>query len=133
MARSPDLGRVTGEDRPADGPIPAPAHVAPEVFWTRCSVSSAAGHPCARADSMPESRLRVSEVLSFHASVTAAKIPALVPLASDGDSADGFKGSHCETPVGCRFDTLLASQRDGAGLGSGPGGPRSRRGVPDRD
>jgi hypothetical protein len=82
---------------------------------------------------MPERRLRASEVLSFHASVTAAKIPAVVPLGSDGDSADGFKGSHCETPVGCRFDTLPVSQRDGARLGSGPGVPDRDGGVPDRD
>ena len=62
---------------------------------------------------MAERRLRASEVLSFHASVTAAKIPAVVPLGSDGDSVDGFKGSHCETPVGAAL--TLAPCRSGTG------------------
>ena len=82
-------------------------------FWTRCSVRSTAGHPCARADSTAPRRLSASRVPSFHASVTAAKISAAASLGSDGDSIGGFKWSRCGTPGGCRFDTVPVPPWDG--------------------
>jgi hypothetical protein len=74
-------------------------------FWIRWSVSSAAGHPCAKADSTAACRLRASRMLSVHASVTASKIRAAASLGSDGDSIDGFKGSRCGTPGGSQIGT----------------------------
>lgn len=103
-------------------------------FWIRWSVSSAAGHPCAKADSTAAWRLRASRVPSVHASVTASKMRAAASLGSDGDSIDGFKGSRCGTPGGSHSDTVPVPQWDGGRFAAGPsGGPGSGRGVPDRD
>ena len=76
-------------------------------------------------------------MLSFHASVTAAKIPAAASLGSDGDSIGGFKWSRCGTPGGAaltpspsRRGTGPVSNRDrGSQIGTGGSRIGTRRKV----
>ena len=126
-----DVGRVTRRDRSAAGRAPAPDHAPRSGFWTRCSVRSTAGHPCARADSTAGTRL------SGLAGASASTLRSLPPrsqrrhrslrmgiqLVDSSGPAVGPPGGAALTPSLSRLGTGRVSNRD-PGVSDRDGGSR---------